>query len=280
MVRGVSNKPAQSSPRKSNEARYSAPAAAASRKISHIAKPTVILIGSDKGGVGKTTISRAVLDYLESNNVPTRAFDSEFPHGGLQRFHPEETSIVDIASASDQMKIIDTLNTEQVNVTVIDVRAGGLIPLLHAFDDMGFLEAVKNDEVTLIIFHVLGSSIASLDEIVEAAPYVEEARYFLVKNHLNDSTFFEWDPAIHHKYFETVSTDGEIIIPKLNEMTFEHVDAAGTSFSAFVANKAADGGPANHSFVLRGYLRTWQDKIAQEFKRIGLLEIIADNRRN
>jgi hypothetical protein len=280
VVRGVSNKPPQSLPPKSNEARYSEPAAAAPRKSRHIAKPTVILIGSDKGGVGKTTISRAVLDYLESNNVPTRAFDSEFPHGGLQRFHPEETTIVDIASASDQMKIIDTLNTEQMNVTVIDVRAGGLIPLLRAFDDTGFLEAVKNDEVRLIIFHMLGSSIASLDEIAEAAPYVEQARYFLVKNHLNDSTFFEWDPAIHHKYFETVSTDGEITIPKLDEMTYEHVDAAGTSFSAFVANKGADGGPANHSFVLRGYLRTWQGKIAEEFERIGLREMIASDRRN
>ncbi|HUI19961.1 MAG TPA: hypothetical protein VLZ74_02810 [Methylocella sp.] len=77
-----------------------------------------------------------------------------------------------------------------------------------------------------------------------------------------------------------MSTDGEITIPKLDEMTYEHVDAAGASFSAFVANQAADGKPANHSFILRGYLRTWQGKIAEEFERIGLCEMVAGNRRN
>ena len=43
----------------------------------------------------------------------------------------------------------------------------------------------------------------------------------------------------------------------------------------FVADKTEDGRPAGHSFVLRGYVRTWQGKIAEEFERIGLLELIA-----
>ena len=29
-----------------------------------MAKPAVILVGADKGGVGKTTVSRALLDYF------------------------------------------------------------------------------------------------------------------------------------------------------------------------------------------------------------------------
>ena len=73
-------------------------------------KPSVILVGADKGGVGKTTVARAALDYLASNNVITRAFDTEFPRGTLHRFHPHETNIVDLTSTSDQMRILDTLN--------------------------------------------------------------------------------------------------------------------------------------------------------------------------
>ena len=34
-----------------------------------MAKPAVILVGADKGGVGKTTVSRALLDYLSSPEV-------------------------------------------------------------------------------------------------------------------------------------------------------------------------------------------------------------------
>jgi 2-phosphoglycerate kinase len=39
-------------------------------------QPTVILIGADKGGVGKTTVARTLLDYLTTQEIPTRAFDT------------------------------------------------------------------------------------------------------------------------------------------------------------------------------------------------------------
>jgi len=63
-----------------------------------MAKPVVIVVGADKGGVGKTTVSRTLLDYFSANNVATRAFDTESPRGTLKRFHPEITEIVDRVS--------------------------------------------------------------------------------------------------------------------------------------------------------------------------------------
>jgi hypothetical protein len=237
-------------------------------------KPALIVVGADKGGVGKTTVSRALLDYLAEHNVLTRAFDAENPRGTLHRFHPDLTSIVDLRSTSDQMKIIDTLCTAQIKVTLIDVRAGGLEVTLQALRDIGFLDAVREGEVTFMLAHVLGSSIASLDELEAVAPYVEGAYYYLVKNHVNDTTFFEWDPLTHRKYFEKVNTAGEIVIPKLNEYSYEQVEIAGTPFSAFVANEDSDGELANYSFVLRGYVRTWRSDVAAEFDRIRLLDLI------
>ena len=44
-------------------------------------KPTLILVGADKGGVGKTTVSRALLDFFARKNILTRAFDTENPRG-------------------------------------------------------------------------------------------------------------------------------------------------------------------------------------------------------
>ena len=74
-----------------------------------MARPAVILVGADKGGVGKTTVSRTLLDYFASRKVPTRAFDTEHPRGTLSRFHPEITDVVDVTSVPDQMKIFDTI---------------------------------------------------------------------------------------------------------------------------------------------------------------------------
>jgi len=231
-------------------------------------KPAVILVGADKGGVGKTTISRAVLDYLASKSIPARAFDTESPRGALHRFHPHETSIVDITETADQMKIIDTLSDSAAKATVIDVRAGQMTDTLKALRDVGFLDAVDDGQFTFVIVHVLGPSVSSLGEIAEIAPFVQSAHYFLAKNHINDTTFFEWDPKSYASYFGDVECAGEITIPKLDEMAYEQVELNGVPFADFVAGKQG-------SFVLRGYVRTWMRNITQELDAIGLHTLIA-----
>jgi hypothetical protein len=231
-------------------------------------KPAVILVGADKGGVGKTTISRAVLDYLASKSIPARAFDTESPRGALHRFHPHETSIVDITETADQMKIIDTLSDSAAKATVIDVRAGQMTETLKALRDVGFLDAVDDGQFTFVIVHVLGPSVSSLGEITEIAPFVQSAHYFLAKNHINDTTFFEWDPKSYASYFGDVECAGEITIPKLDEMAYEQVELNGVPFADFVAGKQG-------SFVLRGYVRTWMRNITQELDAIGLHTLIA-----
>jgi len=40
-----------------------------------MAKPAVFLVGADKGGVGKTTVARTLLDYFGTRHVPARAFE-------------------------------------------------------------------------------------------------------------------------------------------------------------------------------------------------------------
>jgi hypothetical protein len=231
-------------------------------------KPAVILVGADKGGVGKTTISRAVLDYLASKSIPARAFDTESPRGALHRFHPHETSIVDITETADQMKILDTLSDSAAKATVIDVRAGQMTDTLKALRDVGFLDAVDDGQFTFVIVHVLGPSVSSLGEIAEIAPFVQSAHYFLAKNHINDTTFFEWDPKSYASYFGDVECAGEITIPKLDEMAYEQVELNGVPFADFVAGKQG-------SFVLRGYVRTWMRNITQELDAIGLHTLIA-----
>src|SRR5581483_11054 len=137
-----------------------------------MAKPAVIIVGADKGGVGKTTVTRTLLDYFSAHSVPSRAFDTAAPRGTLKRFHPEVTEVVDVTTIPDQRKIFDTLGGADAKVTVIDLRAGLLSPTLRALRDIGFLDVVKKGQVTFAVFHILGPSIASLDEIAETSPFV------------------------------------------------------------------------------------------------------------
>jgi len=237
-----------------------------------MSKPAVIIVGADKGGVGKTTVTRTLLDYFNARKIPIRAFDTESPKGTLKRFHPDLTEVVDVTKIPDQMHIFDTISDS--TVTIIDVRAGLLSPTLTALRDIGFIDAAKKGNITFSVFHILGPSIASLDEINETAAYLGDAKYFMVKNFINNTHFFEWDEATHSSYFKRIKDAVEITIPKLSEMATEQVELASVPFVTFIANKKRSGEPANNSFVLRGYVRHWLGNIWAEYDRIGVTEIV------
>lgn len=236
-----------------------------------MAKPTVIIVGADKGGVGKTTVSRTILDYFTARNTPIRAFDTESPRGTLKRFHPDNTEVVDITQVPDQMKVFDTLS--DAKVTLIDVRAGLLSTMLSDLRNIGFLDAVKRGQIALGVAHILGPSIASLNEIADIAPFVADGKYYLVKNFINETSFFDWDQATYDSYFKKIPDAVEITIPKLNEMAYEQVELASVPFVTFIANKGPRDAPANYSFVLRGYVRHWLGNVWAEYDRVTLSEL-------
>jgi hypothetical protein len=242
-------------------------------------KPTLILVGADKGGVGKTTVSRILLDYFARKNVLTRAFDTENPRGSLKRFYPTTTEIIDLENVAHQMKVLDTLESANVPVTLVDLKAGGLSYALDIFDRIGVLEAARAGQFTLGLFHIVGSSIASLDEIGEIAKYLAGIEYIVSRNFINETNFFEWDEVTSRKYFSGIPKAHEIDIPKLNEMAYEQVDVAGVTFKDFIDNRTADGQPGKFSFVLRGYVRKWCSEIDQEFARVKLLQDIVSGGR-
>lgn len=237
-------------------------------------KPTVIIVGADKGGVGKTTVSRALLDFLARKNVLARAFDTENPRGTLQRFYPRNTQIIDLANVSDQMKLLDTLETDSVKVTVVDMKAGNLSAGLDLFDRIGVLEAARNGDFNLALVHVIGPAIASLDEMNEVAAYTQGLDYVVARNFINETNFFEWDEKTFKKYFAEIPEAREIDVPKLNEMAYEQVDLAGVTFSDFIANKTARGEDANFSFVLRGYVKKWQADLDKELEGLNMIQAL------
>jgi hypothetical protein len=232
-----------------------------------IAKPVVIVVGADKGGVGKTTISRTLLDYFVASSIPCRAFDTESPRGTLKRFNADITEIVDLTSTTDQMKIFDSLAVGAPTVTVIDVRAGVMSTALESLKNIGFLDMARSGSLTFAVFHVLGSSIASLDEIAATATYMSGVKYCLVKNHVSNNTFFEWDTATFNSYFNRIQDAVGIDVPQLDPMAFEQVEVASLSFVQYI-------GDTKQSFVLRGHVRHWLGNVWKEFDKIRLAELV------
>jgi len=225
--------------------------------------PTVVIVGADKGGVGKTTVTRALADYLAERQVAATFFDSQYPAGNLCRFVPAST-VIDIASVRDQMKVFDAVE----GVTVLDVCAGLLSPTLRALDQAGLLAEVRAGALNLALLHVLGENVASLSEIADTTTAIgKSAKHFLVKNHTNKGGFaLESDPrfAEHFRQMQPRT----IAVPYLDVDVYREVERDGVSFAAFVAD-------AGRSRIQRGYLRDWLTKTFAEFDRVGLKDLIA-----
>lgn len=234
-------------------------------------RPMLIMVGADKGGVGKSTLARLLLDYFERRELPYRAFDTEHPRGTLNRFYPHVTEIIDLEAVADQMKVLDTMDDAVQRVTVVDLRAGVLSSALETFERIGVLDAARSGQFDLGLFHVVGPSVASLEEMGEIVKYTHGIQYVVARNFINETSFFEWDDSTYKKYFSDLRNAQEMEIPKLNEMAYEAVDLAGVTFSSFIENRTAAGQDAGYSFVLRGYVRKWRTDVDGELGKLTVI---------
>jgi hypothetical protein len=215
--------------------------------------PHVVIVGADKGGVGKTFVSRAVLDYFKAQGVDARAFDTQQPDGNLKRFHPAQTEIVDLSTSDGQIQVFDSVPKHPV--TVIDIQAGLLTPTLSLLSEIGFLDMVKDGKLNISVLHVIGSTIQSLNEIAGTAKILTGSRHFIVTNHTNDAAFFK---GINGVATEALNSGTALIdISKLDERATEHVEAASTSFSDYAKN--------GDSLVMKGKVGRWLTDVVARF---------------
>jgi cellulose biosynthesis protein BcsQ len=63
----------------------------------------VHLIGGEKGGVGKSLVSRLLAQYFIDRNLPFKGYDSDKSHGALLRFYSDyaQPVVVDNYAALD-----------------------------------------------------------------------------------------------------------------------------------------------------------------------------------
>lgn len=237
-----------------------------------MSQPLFILVGADKGGVGKTTVCRALIDFIEASGVQTRIFDSETPEGDLKRFN-KAAKIIDIAKVTDQMEVFDNLHPEIV--TIVDVRANMLSPTLKALDDSGMLDDVRTGKVGFAILHVLGNSVASLNEILSIYGKLGTgAKHFLVENAITETGLGELaeDPR-----YVTALKNAESVtvhVPRLTDVVNDKIQQVGGSFVEFCREKTPGGDASPFSRIQRGYANTWLQKIWGEFGRVGIGDLV------
>jgi hypothetical protein len=203
-----------------------------------MASPRLIVVGADKGGVGKTVLSRLLLRRLPPGS---RAVDTE---GKLRRFYPD-AMLIDATKTDDQIRLFDSMPA----VTLVDVRAGLLSELLGSMRDMALLDDVSRGALALTVVHVLGPNSASLEEVAPTAAVLGRgAQHVLVKNYVSaGAQFFDFNPEAVRKYLGDMAV---VEVTHLDDRVAEAVDDRAQTYDAFVADEA-------NSLVLRRKLAHW-----------------------
>jgi len=221
---------------------------------------TIIFVGADKGGTGKTLTTRILLDLIQTLGLKARAFDAQWPGGDLHRFN--ESTVIDIEKIEDQMKVFDDMKDDVL--TVVDLPAGMLSPTINALDEARLLEDVRAGTVKMVLLHVLGPTITSISEISSAAVKIGGVKHLLVKNHISkDAGYFDWENGDTKAILDQMAPS-MIDLANLDARAQEVLQKRGGTFVSYI-------GDSTQSRTLRGIVKSWLEKAWKEFDRVGVL---------
>jgi hypothetical protein len=234
----------------------------------------MIIVGANKGGVGKTTISRTLIEYFKIKDIAVAAYDTQSPGGNLRRYHPDLAETIDLEDTRDQCGLLDDLGAFD-RVNIVDLRAGALTSTLQLFRDVGVFDAAAEGRLNLSLLHVIGCSHSSVAEIAELAPFRDACNYRVVKSFgANSNLLKKWAPDLRESSVAG-GVEREIAMPRLDALAFEAVEVAGVPFSSFVLDDAPVGASRQTSFVLRGYVKTWLERVWDNFEAAGVDDLVS-----
>jgi hypothetical protein len=131
-------------------------------------------------------------------------------------------------------------------------------------DRVGVLNDVRAGTVQLALLYLLGPSVASLSEVVEANRTISgKLDLFFVRNHINATEYYGWEKDARFDEALAAMKPRMIDGPQLDEIAAESVQQRGQPFSSFVTDSA-------NSRILRGYVSDWMTRVRAEFDRVGI----------
>jgi hypothetical protein len=216
-------------------------------------RPRLVLTHGEKGGVGKSTVARVLADFLNSRNTQFRAFDAEGSTGQLLRFHPGETSAVNVASAASVAPVLDYLmEPGGKRLALVDLGARSGEEVKSWLYRGGALEEAESGRLGITVVYVLGGAVDSVGHLKECFGALgQDVNYVIVKNYGVAGKFDVYDQSNVRKDLLAAGAR-EIAIPELDGTVYQSVDRASISFSSF-----ADGQNPNFGYTERRYCRTW-----------------------
>ena len=190
------------------------------------------LIGGEKGGVGKSMVSRLLSQYFIDKDIPFVGFDTDRSHGALLRFYADYASAI-LVDRYEAMDHIVEAAVELPGVRVlVDLAAQTHDPLVRWIEDSGVLHMADDTGFTLQYWHVMDSGRDSVDLLTRLLDrYGKNLNYVLVLNQLRGDDFGQLERS--GQLERALGLGAKVIsIKHLNDTVVQKIDASNTSFWA------------------------------------------------
>ncbi len=229
----------------------------------------VHLIGGEKGGVGKSVMSRVFAQYCIDRNIPFQGFDSDRSHGSFMRFYQGFAEHVELENFQSLNHLAEAaLQGEDGSQVLVDLAAQSSSSLRGWMDDTGVLELFREAGVMVNCWHILDDGRDSLEMLGRLLEdFKTEVRYVIVQNYGRGARFdaFQTSP----QKLRAQELGAKIIeLPKLHEGSMRQVDHSNSSFWAAI--NAAENGDQLLGILDRQRVKVWLRKVYSELDSLGL----------
>jgi hypothetical protein len=216
-------------------------------------------IGGEKGGVGKSVVSRLLAQYFIDRGRPFTGFDTDRSHTSFTRFYADYASpvIVDRYEGLDQIasSFEEVPAVGQQGSVIVDLAAQTAAPLARWIKDSDLLPLLGEMGVTVNFWHVSDAgkdSINLLDRLVNT--YGPGPNYIVVKNLGRGFDFTELEQSAALKKALALGATVVTLSP-LHESSMRKIDKQNASFWAAINNRAPD--EDSLGMLERQRVKTW-----------------------
>lgn len=225
-------------------------------------------IGGEKGGVGKSLVSRLLAQYLIDRELPFLGFDTDRSHGALLRFYSGYASpvLVDRYEALDS--IIEAAIEQPNRRLLVDLAAQTHDPLVKWMDESGVLEMAGESGFSITYWHVMDSGRDSVDLLKKVLDrFGARLGYVLVRNQMRGDDFSLLERSGEQDRAEALGAR-TVSIKHLSDAIIQKIDASSSSFWA--AQHDTEKSRTGLGLMDRQRLKMWLRDANQQIEMAGI----------
>jgi hypothetical protein len=213
------------------------------------------LVGGEKGGVGKSLVSRLLAQYFIDHSIPFLGFDSDRSHGALMRFYAGFASPVLVDRYETLDAIVEAAMENPERRILVDLAAQTQDPLTRWMDESQLLSLAPELGLDIRYWHVMDNGRDSVDLLKRLFDQYEgRLHYVIVQNQLRGDDFDILKTSGLLERAQTLSAS-VIAIKRLQEASMTKIDAGSNSF--WTATQPEDKGGMKLGILERQRVRSW-----------------------